>query len=228
MQLQSEKMVKNKNVIIALAVAVCLVIALYFYFSSNWNSKDLEKINKFLTNYQFKRDLGSTSLLNYSQNLGSSCIFEFFLKYTVQSPALLGTDELNYSKFNHSLPLLIYVRADLVAKNSLGGYTNEFQQNHYACLPDLPNILSNSQSTSFQYKGIYVFCFSNFTDEGLKSASVFYSGEKPNLYWCFANTMYKNVRISYGEWGFAESENISAFLDAANKTINEFILSYSK
>jgi hypothetical protein len=224
----SEKMVKNKNVIIALVVAVCLVIALYFYFSSNWNSKDLEKINKFLTSYQFKHDLGYTNFLNYNSNLTFPCIFKVLGKYTTQSPALLGNDKLNYSKFNHSLPLLIYVRADLVAKNSLEAYTNEFQQNHYACLPDLPKIFSTSSSTSFQHKGIFIFCFYNFTDEGLKNAGVFYFGEKPKLYWCFANTMYKNVRISYGEWGFAETQNLSDFINSANETIEGFILNYSR
>jgi len=211
-------MVKNKKIIIALAVAVCLIIALYhFYLYPNWSQKDLEKIDNFLNSYQFKHSLGYIDyFINYPSNLTSSHVLKIFGKYTTQSPALLGSEKLNYSKFNHSIPLLTYVRIDLIAKNFLEVYESEFQRT-------LLNTFSNSTSTSFQYKGIYVFCFYNFTDEG-----ILYFGERPNVYWCFANTMYKNVGITYGEWGFAETLNLSNFINSANETIEEFILNYSR
>jgi hypothetical protein len=223
-------MLNYKKLILGVVlVAIFLVGSVfYIYLSSQFDEKDLKRISEFLNTLRFKQDLGGTYLLNYTPNLSYPCIFKVLGKYTTQSNSLLGDERINYAIFNRSLPLIDYLRIDIVAKNSLEAYTNEFQQNHYACLPDLPNIFSNSRSTSFQYKGIYVFCFSNFTDEGLTNAGVLYIGEKPDLYWCFANTMYKNTRISYGEWGFVESQNLTTFLNSANATIEEFISSYSR
>jgi hypothetical protein len=222
-------MLNYKKLILGVVAAIVLVTVFYIYsLSSQFDEKDLKKISEFLNNLKFKQDLGETYFLNYTPNLSYPCILKVLGKYTTQSNSLLGNEKVNYSIFNHSLPLIDYLRIDIVAKNSLEDYKKEYKQYNYACLPDLPKLFSTSKSTSFSYKGLYVFCFSNFTDEGLTNAGVLYIGEKPDLYWCFANTMYKNTRISYGEWGFVESQNLTAFLNSANATIEEFISSYSR
>ena len=220
-----KNLVKNRKIIIALGAVVCLIIIFYFYLSfpyPSWNSKDIERINGFLSNYRFKRELGYTFFSNTSLNITFPCTIKIFSKFNMQSSTLTEMSRINFSKFDHTLPLIEYVRVDLVARDSLEAYKNEFQQNHYACTPAVLKILSNSSLKSFQYKGMYVFCFFNFTGERWP-----YIGEKPKLYWCFATSMYKNVGVSYGEWGFAGSENLSEFLNSANATIEEFISSYS-
>jgi hypothetical protein len=222
---------KNKKIAFVIIIFSVLVLTFVLFFFSyppstvNQTQKDIEKIVGFLENYKFKH-LNYTVLTNQTLNL-SSCFTLFFGKIAVQSPRFLEQKELNFSIFNTSLPLYTYVRIDLVPQEYLNEYYNEFQEKHYACNP-VPSLFSNPNVVPIHYKGIYAFCFYNFTDQGLRDMGVPpYVGNKPNLYFCFANTMYKNIRISYGEWGFVESQNLTAFLNSANATIEEFISSYS-
>jgi len=223
-----KKTEKNKIMIFILFLAFCLIIMIgfYFYITPKKTLNDAEKIADFLTNYRFRYLLPYLNITNYTLNLSSSCVIKLYAKYVSQSQKFFGMGELNFSILNRSLPIFEYVRIDLVPENYIDEYKKEFQQKHYACFP-VPSLFNSSKVNSFRYKGAYVFCFYNFTDEGLRSMSIFYKGEKPNLYFCFANTMYKNTRISYGEWGFVESQNLTAFLNSANATIEEFISSYS-
>ncbi len=192
---------------------------------SNVTSQELNAINVLAmldSNYTHLRGLDYILNYNYSYNTIYCAGIEYVKAY-FQSSMLLNSPPYNFSEFNRSIPLLTYIGVENLTNPK--SYYEWLLNGGGVCINNFNLILQNStyEELNYTYDGLPVrlYYLYNFTNNGLNLTYNQYTSKKPDLYWVFAISVYKNLKIGYGEWGFEGFQNISRVIDEENTLIRE-------
>ena len=224
----------GKKAMVAFTIAVVfvvLVILIYQYVissisasKSSTTSRELNaiKVLAMLTSNYTHLHLGYRSNSIYSFTT-SYCAGNEYIQAYYQSPLLMNLPPYNFSKFNRSIPLVTYI--DVENLTDPKSYYEWILNGGGVCINNFNLILQNStyKELNYTYDGLPVrlYYLYNFTNDGLNLTYNQYIGQKPDLYWVFAISVYKNLKIGYGEWGFEGFQNISRVIDEENTLIRE-------
>jgi hypothetical protein len=226
--------------IISFALVFVILVSLYIFMEGTHGVKtangsqevmsqkqNMITARNFLETYAPAAPLSNSIIFNnVTYDANGLCNSVGTIKWFTQPGINVNYTMVNFSKLNQSLPFAEYALVFAINQSNLGAYYSMVNKTG-VCSPYMEPILKNS---TFDYEGlhfgptnIYMYTLSNFTETGFNLTNTKYIGNKPDLYWYFASTVYKGYDLQFGVWGFKDSKNDYYLLNQSKNFVNQFI-----
>ena len=178
----------------------------------------------FFNNYKINSLSNTKVYYNYTKQ--EVCNYVYINKYYSQ-PGAVTANIINFSIFNKSKPLVVSFAISIINQSNMTVFSTQFYQNKGYCRNSLKNIISNSISVHSTYlfdnTTVYKWKLSNLTNDGLNLTGNHYSNVRPDLYWYFSKSLYKNTNVEIAVWGFNGYQNDTYINSQYNKFLSSFM-----